>query len=78
MRKKIHTTTKNKNPYWKCYLKIKKRIDLTQNKLLKDLNSKNINLEEIQKDSSNLLFLLGECNYFAIECRHCQKKGKWG
>jgi len=77
MKRKKKATANNKNPYLKTYNTMQKKVEKARSKLKKDLKSKNIDWKKVKYDSTYLMLLLGECNYFSKECMHCKKKGKW-
>ena len=73
LKKKIKSVKKSKK-IWEDHLnKMQKKIDQAVNRLKKDIEAKKP-FEVIEKDNNELLFLLGECNYFVREFHSKNKK----
>lgn len=66
---------KQHNPYLKTLKTMEKKLNHSFKKLNSDIK-KGANYKTIQKDNTELLLLLGECNYIARECHFFDKKIK--
>lgn len=68
----IKTSKKMLDTHHKQLSTMNKKIDKTYSKLSKDIKKK-ANLKTIQKDSNELLLLLGECDYLVNELKKEKK-----
>lgn len=62
-----------KNPYDKVIKEMKKKISASYKKFTQNI-SKKAPLKTLQKDSAELMMLLGEVNYLVKECERMHKK----
>lgn len=65
----------NWKAHWQAYKKLETKADQAWKKFRTDVKKK-AQRKVLIKDQSNLLLLLGECNYMARECMKFTSKSK--
>jgi hypothetical protein len=73
--RKKAASVSNHKAYWDIYKDLQKRVDKAWLKLKSDVKKK-AKPQVLLKDKTELLLLLGECNYMARECMRIARKGK--
>lgn len=65
----------NHKAYWAIYKDLQKKVEKAWTKLKADVKKK-AKPQILIKDKTELLLLLGECNYMARECMRIARKDK--
>lgn len=61
------------NPYLKVFAQMERKLEKAYKKMREHM-LKNASLEILQKDTHELMLLLGETNYLAKECKKFESK----